>query len=47
MVAINPGLVLGPALTPDSQSGSLFLLDELMRGVFFYGVPDFSTWPRL
>ncbi|MDP9900848.1 nucleoside-diphosphate-sugar epimerase [Variovorax ginsengisoli] len=42
MVAINPGLVLGPALTPDSDSGSLFLLDELMRGVFFYGVPDFS-----
>jgi len=42
MVAINPGLVLGPALTPASESGSLFLLDELMRGVFFYGVPDFS-----
>lgn len=42
MVAINPGLVLGPALTPSSESGSLFLLDELMRGVFFYGVPDFS-----
>lgn len=42
MVAINPGLVLGPALTPNSESGSLFLLDELMRGVFFYGVPDFS-----
>ncbi|GKS91727.1 NAD-dependent epimerase/dehydratase family protein [Acidovorax sp. SUPP2539] len=42
MVAINPGLVLGPALTPESESGSLFLLDELMRGVFFYGVPDFS-----
>lgn len=42
MVAINPGLVLGPALTSSSESGSLFLLDELMRGVFFYGVPDFS-----
>lgn len=42
MVAINPGLVLGPALTANSESGSLFLLDELMRGVFFYGVPDFS-----
>lgn len=42
MVAINPGLVLGPALGGNSASGSLFLLDELMRGVFFYGVPDIS-----
>ena len=42
MVAVNPGLVLGPSLTPASQSGSLFLLDELFRGFFFYGAPDFS-----
>ena len=42
MVAINPGLVMGPALSPSSDSGSLFLLDELMRGFFFYGTPDFS-----
>ncbi len=42
MVAINPGLVLGPTLSSSSDSGSLFLLDELMNGTFFYGVPDLS-----
>ncbi|WP_133915661.1 NAD-dependent epimerase/dehydratase family protein [Streptomyces sp. NBC_00582] len=42
MVALNPGLILGPSLTPASDSGSLFLLDELFKGYFFYGAPDFS-----
>jgi nucleoside-diphosphate-sugar epimerase len=42
MVSVNPGLVLGPSLTPASRSGSLFLLDELFKGYFFYGAPDFS-----
>jgi nucleoside-diphosphate-sugar epimerase len=42
MVAINPGLVLGPTWSATSDSGSLFLLDELMKGLFFYGVPDLS-----
>jgi len=42
MVAVNPGLVLGPSLAPASESGSLFLLDELFKGYFFYGAPDFS-----
>lgn len=42
MVSVNPGLVLGPSLTPASESGSLFLLEELFRGYFFYGAPDFS-----
>ncbi|MCP1118252.1 NAD-dependent epimerase/dehydratase family protein [Robbsia andropogonis] len=42
MVVINPGMVLGPSLTPNSESGSLFLLDEMLRGYFFYGVPDLS-----
>ncbi|MFR0352395.1 NAD-dependent epimerase/dehydratase family protein [Streptomyces sediminimaris] len=42
MVALNAGLVLGPSLTPASRSGSLFLLDELFKGYFFYGAPDFS-----
>ncbi|MFF4797051.1 NAD-dependent epimerase/dehydratase family protein [Streptomyces sp. NPDC001351] len=42
MVAVHPGLVLGPSLTPASESGSLFLLEELFRGYFFYGAPDFS-----
>ena len=39
-VTINPGLILGPSLTAASESGSLFLLDEMMRGLFFYGLPD-------
>jgi len=42
MVAVNPGLVLGPSFTPGSESGSLFLMDELMRGYFFFGAPNFS-----
>ncbi|KAA1415955.1 NAD-dependent epimerase/dehydratase family protein [Nocardioides humilatus] len=42
LVTINPGLILGPSLTPASDSGSLFLLNELLRGDFFYGAPAFS-----
>ena len=42
MVSVNPGLVLGPSFTPASDSGSLFLLEELFRGCFCYGAPDFS-----
>ncbi|OQE12857.1 hypothetical protein PENFLA_c061G07750 [Penicillium flavigenum] len=41
LVAINPGLVLGPSLSPTSESGSLSLLDQLLRGQLFLGVPDF------
>lgn len=40
LVTINPGMILGPSLTPESASGSLFLLDEMLRGVLFYGMPD-------
>lgn len=40
LVTINPGLVLGPSLSPNSDSGSLFLLDELMRGKLWFGVPN-------
>jgi nucleoside-diphosphate-sugar epimerase len=42
MVTVNPGLILGPSLTPVSDSGSLFLMNELMAGYFFYGAPGFS-----
>ena len=42
LTVINPGLILGPALTPASVSGSLFLMNELMSGYFFYGAPNFS-----
>ncbi|KAL4894224.1 NAD(P)-binding protein [Aspergillus ambiguus] len=40
LVTINPGLVLGPSLSPTSASGSLSLLDQLLRGQLFLGVPD-------
>ena len=40
LVTINPGLVLGPSLSPTSESGSLSLLDQLLRGQLFFGVPD-------
>ncbi|KAI6452296.1 hypothetical protein MCOR22_000887 [Pyricularia oryzae] len=40
MVVICPGLVLGPALSGGSDSGSLFLMDELLSGQLFFGVPD-------
>ena len=43
LVSINPGLILGPSLTPASESGSLFLLDEMLRGMFFYGMPDMGV----
>jgi nucleoside-diphosphate-sugar epimerase len=42
LVTINPGLILGPSMTPESASGSLFLLDEMLRGVLFYGMPNLS-----
>jgi nucleoside-diphosphate-sugar epimerase len=43
LVSINPGLILGPSITPASESGSLFLLDEMLRGMFFYGMPDMGV----
>jgi nucleoside-diphosphate-sugar epimerase len=42
LVTINPGLILGPSLTPASDSGSLFLLDGMLKGHYFYGLPDWS-----
>jgi len=42
LVSINPGLILGPSLTAASDSGSLFLLDGILRGHHFYGLPDWS-----
>lgn len=40
LVTINPGLVLGPSLSRTSESGSLSLLDQLLSGQLFLGVPD-------
>ncbi|KAJ9138085.1 Cinnamyl-alcohol dehydrogenase [Pleurostoma richardsiae] len=45
LVTICAGLVLGPCLAPASNSGSLFILDELLSGWMFYGVPDLSFIP--
>ena len=42
LVTVNPGLVLGPSLTPASASGSLFLLNGMLAGHYFYGLPDWS-----
>lgn len=40
LVAINPGLVLGPLLTPESASGSLFMLDSMYKGKDRSGVAE-------
>lgn len=42
LVTINPGMVLGPTLGGPSDSGSLFLMNELMGGAFFFGAANFS-----
>ncbi|GKT45252.1 tetraketide alpha-pyrone reductase 2 [Colletotrichum spaethianum] len=42
MVVICPGLVLGPPLSKGSDSGSLYLIDELLRGELFFGVPNIN-----
>ena len=41
LVVINPSLVLGPSLAAASESGSLFLLGQVMSGQMFFGAPDF------
>lgn len=45
LVVICPAFVLGPTLASSSESGSLFLMDELLSGLMFYGVPDLSFLP--
>lgn len=44
LVVINPGMVLGPSMTPESVSGSLFMLEAMYRGDNRMGCPDLS-WP--
>jgi dihydroflavonol-4-reductase len=39
MVTINTGMVLGPSLLPTLDSGSLFLLNEMLRGDLGSGCP--------
>lgn len=40
LVVLCVSLVLGPTPAASSESGSLFLMDELLSGWMFYGVPD-------
>ncbi|WQF85273.1 Putative NAD-dependent epimerase/dehydratase, NAD(P)-binding domain superfamily [Colletotrichum destructivum] len=44
LVVVNPGMVLGPSLTPESVSGSHFMLEALFRGDNRMGCADLS-WP--
>lgn len=40
LVVINPGLVLGPSLSPESASGSLFMVENMYRGENKMGAPE-------
>ncbi|KAH7390204.1 dihydroflavonol-4-reductase [Cadophora sp. MPI-SDFR-AT-0126] len=40
LVTINPGLVLGPSLSPESASGSLFMLENMYKGSDKSGVAE-------
>lgn len=45
LVVICPGMIYGPTQAATSESGSLFLMDELLSGWMFYGVPDLCFLP--
>ncbi|KAJ4982585.1 dihydroflavonol-4-reductase [Stagonosporopsis vannaccii] len=40
LVVINPGLVVGPSLSPSSASGSLYMLEAMYRGENKMGTPE-------
>ncbi|THY16692.1 cinnamoyl-CoA reductase [Aureobasidium pullulans] len=40
LIAINPGLVIGPSLTPESASGSLHMLEAMYKGDNKMGAPE-------
>jgi hypothetical protein len=40
MVVINPGFVVGPSFSPESASGSLYLLEAMYRGENKMGIID-------
>ncbi|KAM0321922.1 hypothetical protein ACHAQA_009819 [Verticillium albo-atrum] len=42
LVALNPGLIVGPPLTSESVSGSLYMLEAMYRGENRMGVADLS-----
>ncbi len=39
LICINPALVLGPSLTPNTQSGSVEVLQQFSNGMTLLGVP--------
>ncbi len=39
LVCVNPALVLGPSLTPNTQSGSVEVLEQFANGMTLFGVP--------
>ena len=39
LICINPALVLGPSLTPNTQSGSVEVLQQFTNGMTLLGVP--------
>lgn len=45
LVCINPALVIGPSLTPTTQSGSVEVLQQFGSGVTRFGVP--KLWSAL
>lgn len=45
LVCINPALVIGPSLTPSTQSGSVEVLQQFGNGVTRFGVP--KIWSAL
>lgn len=40
LVVICPGMVLGPSLSPESVSGSIYMVEALFRGDNRFGCPD-------
>ncbi|CAN9393756.1 unnamed protein product [Alternaria alternata] len=40
LVVVNPGLVVGPSLSPGSASGSLYMLEAMYRGENKMGTPE-------
>jgi nucleoside-diphosphate-sugar epimerase len=42
LVVVNPGMILGPSQAPTSRSGSLSLIDQMLKGHFLFGAPDVS-----
>ena len=40
LVVMNPSFVMGPSLTPNSNSGSLTIMNEILSGKYKTGAPE-------